>query len=519
MGKDVLIGIDSGTSGIKSVAFDLSGQQLAMGSVPNRYTSLPDGSVTQPLPQTWDDVAATLRELGTKLPGLAARTAALAVTGQGDGTWLIDGQNAPVGDAWLWLDSRAAPSVSRLGESDGDIARFQATGTGLNSCQQGVQLAHMQRHMPEVLQAADCALHCKDWLYLNLTGVRATDPTEACFTFGNFRTRSYDDTVIEALGLTGERGLLPEIVDGSRVTHPLTEQAAAQCGLLAGTPVSLGFVDVACTALGAGIYTAGQKAGCSIIGSTGMHMRAATPDEVQLGQDRTGYVMVLPIDGLVAQIQSNMAATLNIDWLLDVAADLLGEFAQGVTRDDLLGRIDGWVGPARAGAMLYHPYISEAGERGPFIDNNARAGFTGLNASHRFGDMMRAVVEGLALAARDCYGAMGTLPQEIRLSGGASKSPVLRQIMAAALNRPVRTVARAEAGAAGAAMMAAVAVGAFRDMPACIGEWVTPLLGDTEPPDAKLVEIYRAQFGEYVNTRKALTPVWAGLNAMREEPH
>ena len=74
--------------------------------------------------------------------------------------------------------------------------------------------------------------------------------------------------------------------------------------------------------------------------------------------------------------------------------------------------------------MLYHPYISEAGERGPFVNANARAGFIGLSSGHRFPDLLRAVVEGLGLAARDCYAAMGALPSELRLTGGAARSRV-----------------------------------------------------------------------------------------------
>ena len=64
----------------------------------------------------------------------------------------------------------------------------------------------MDRQRRTCSTAPRSALHCKDWLYLNLTGVRATDPSEASWTFGNFRTRRYDDTVIEALGLTRRRG-------------------------------------------------------------------------------------------------------------------------------------------------------------------------------------------------------------------------------------------------------------------------------------------------------------------------
>jgi erythritol kinase len=133
--------------------------------------------------------------------------------------------------------------------------------------------------------------------------------------------------VIETLGLSARRGLLPEIIDGTETTHALSPEAAAATGLLAGTPVCLGFVDIVLTALGAGIQTEGAVgATCSIIGSTGMHMRAVQNTDVYLNAEGTGYVIALPIPGMSAQVQSNMAATLNVDWLLNLACDLLAEF-------------------------------------------------------------------------------------------------------------------------------------------------------------------------------------------------
>ena len=447
-GADILIGIDSGTSVVKAVAFDLAGRQLASAAVLNRYATGADGSACQPLDQTWADCVQALRGLGDKVEGLARRTAAIAVTAQGDGTWLVGAGNEPVGDAWLWLDARAAPSVARLAAGPLERARFEATGTGLNTCQQGAQMAQMDRTVPGLLDRAEVALHCKDWLYLNLTGVRATDPSEASFTFGNFRTRRYDDTVIEALGLGHRRGLLPEIVEGTETTHPLTDAAAAMTGLKAGTPVSLGYVDMVMTALGAGLHTGESGAACSIIGSTGVHMLAKPATEVHLNAEGTGYVMALPVPGIVTQAQTNMAAALNIDWALRLAADLMAGTGHEIAFSDLVSRIEGWLAAARPGAILYHPYISEAGERGPFVDANARAGFIGLTSAHRFPDLLRAVVEGLGMAARDCYAAMGDMPSELRLTGGAARSRSLRGVLAAAVQAPVRVSSREEAGAA-----------------------------------------------------------------------
>jgi len=110
---------------------------------------------------------------------------------------------------------------------------------------------------------------------------------------------------------------------------------------------------------------------------------------------------------------------------------------------------------------------------------------------------------------------MGELPRELRLTGGAARSRALRGVLSAAVDAPVRVSAREEAGAAGAAMMAAVAIGAYPDMETCIAEWVTPLLGDAEAPDPALARTYEGLYPVYAAARRALVPVWNGLGALR----
>ena len=117
MTRDILIGIDAGTSVIKAVAFSLAGEQIAVAARPNVYQTLGGGQVEQDMHRTWADCAATLRELTERVPDLARRVAALAVTAQGDGTWLIDADGEPVGGGLLWLDSRAASLAVRLSQN------------------------------------------------------------------------------------------------------------------------------------------------------------------------------------------------------------------------------------------------------------------------------------------------------------------------------------------------------------------------------------------------------------------
>ncbi|RUW64011.1 FGGY-family carbohydrate kinase [Mesorhizobium sp. M7A.F.Ca.US.008.03.1.1] len=510
--KDLLIGIDAGTSVIKSIAFDLSGRQLAMTSVPNSFVTLEGGGAEQDLDQTWRDMARTVRDLAAKIPDLAQRTAAVAITGQGDGTWLIDGDGLPVSRAWLWLDARAGHLVDEMRADPRDRRRFDLTGTGLNSCQQGAQLAFMKKNHPDMLERAATALHCKDWLYFKMTGERATDPSEGTFTFGDFRSRTYSDEALDILDLTTHRRLLPPMLEGTTDHHPLSRSAAAETGLLEGTPVVLGYVDMVMTALGAGLYDPSGNVGCTVIGSTGIHTRfAATPDDVVLNDDGSGYTIAMPIPGAFAQLQSNMAATLNIDWVLGLARDVLTTAGGKPSHDELLKALDAWVEASEPGSLIYQPYISLAGERGPFVDPDARAGFIGLSVKHGFGDLARGVLEGLAFAARDCYQAMGAVPSEIRLSGGAARSPSLRRIIAAATRAQVRTSSRQEAGAAGAAMMAAVGLGVYGSMEDCAAEWVTPLLGDCDAYDEALSQTYDALFPSFVAARQALRPVWKGM--------
>lgn len=515
--KDVLIGIDAGTSVIKSVAFDTAGRQIAATSLPNRYDTLPGGGAEQDLARTWADTATTLRQLADKVPHLASRTIAIAVTGQGDGTWLIDKEGEPVAKGWLWLDARAAREVEEIRAGPEDRLRFEKTASGLAACQQGSQFVFMKRNMPELLARASTAFHCKDWLYFKLTGDRATDPSEATFTFGDFRTREYCDDVLDVLGVADLRHLLPPIVDGSRQSAGLSRAAAEATGLSAGTPVVLAYVDVVCTALGAGLFDRQRKPGCSIIGSTGMHMRLAeTPDDVLLNEAATGYTMTMPAPGVFAQTQSNMAATLNIDWVLGLASGILA--SQGIRRSngEMIALVDQWIASSQPASLIYQPYVSEAGERGPFVDANARAGFVGISSRHGYADMVRAVFEGLAFAARDCYAAMGPLPREIRLTGGAARSPALRNILGAAVGgADIRTSEREEAGAAGAAMIAAVCLGLYPSMDDCVGEWVSPLLGKAEPSDDKLAAIYEAMAPSYAMAHDALRPVWRSMAASK----
>ena len=248
MSDGVLIGIDAGTSVIKSVAFTTAGEQIAAAAIPNAYQTFADGGAEQDMARTWRDAAETLRQLSGKVPDLAKRLVAIAVTGQGDGMWLIDKAGEPVAPAWLWLDARAAAIAEDFVNSADHAAHYRRTGTGVNACQMSIQLAWMTRNRPDVLARATTGFHCKDWLYFKLTGIRATDPSEANFTFGQYVNRRYAPEILDKLGAPDAKAPAAGDRRGHRGRSTgFRPKPPALTGLKAGTPIVLGYVDVVCT--------------------------------------------------------------------------------------------------------------------------------------------------------------------------------------------------------------------------------------------------------------------------------
>ncbi len=515
---EVILALDAGTSVMKAAAYTTAGVEVAVAARVNEYEEGPGGRAEQDMRRTAADARLVLAELAGKLDG--HRPLALAVTGQGDGTWLVDAAHEPVAPALIWLDSRGGPIVDALRAGGAAAAAYNFTGTGLAACQQSAQLLWLERHRPEVLARAATALHCKDWLYLTLTGERATDPSEACFTFGDWRQRAYSPEVLVALGCRGMQRLLPPIVEGTRVSHPLLHDAAAATGLPSGLPVVLGYVDMMCTGLGCGLFGGNAASGVSILGSTGVHMRALLdPADFVASERMTGYSMLAPGAHGAAQMQTHMAASLNVDWVADIARQAIALTGETRSRAEVVAALDRLVDGARPAAALFHPFISAAGERGPFTDTNARASLLGVDRGVGLGELARAVFEGIGFAARDCYEAIGGPPAEIRVAGGTAKAVSMRRILAACLDRPVACVTQPEAGAAGAAMIAAINLGLFGSIGQAVDAWVTPLLQEPVLPDPELARTYAAHFPLYRASYAALPSFWRRLHDVRGTLH
>jgi sugar (pentulose or hexulose) kinase len=278
------IGIDVGTSTVKAAAFDATGRQLAVAARPVGL-SMHGGFVEQDMDEVYGAVVAVLDELTAEVDGPFELA---GLTGQGDGVWLVDSEGRPVRAAASWMDGRAHELLDQW-LADGTFETvFRRTGSAMFPGCPGPLLAWLAAHEPKSLDAAATALYCKDMVFQRLTGARATtDVSDASMPFLDPRTRSYDNGVVELLGLTRRRRLLAPVSD------PVATAETRGEGLPAGTRIANGPYDLPACALGAGVTEPGD--GLLIVGTCLASLVATT--ELDLSGEPAGLYISLDRPG------------------------------------------------------------------------------------------------------------------------------------------------------------------------------------------------------------------------------
>jgi sugar (pentulose or hexulose) kinase len=496
-----ILGIDAGTSVIKAALFDRDFREIVTAARRTQVrTPQPDRAEID-MGEVWAQTAGALRAVTAQID--AREIAAVALTGNMVGAWLIDGDGLPVRDAILWNDGRTQALIDRReAEKPGFMAHiFRSSGSVM---QQGCTLPLLRwlsEHEPDVLARAARALSCKGWLLYKLTGVMALDPTEASVLPGDTRTRSYSEAMIDWLGVRPQRNLLPAVLPSEAIAGTVSAAAADVTGLAAGTPVVIGAGDVPASALGAGAAAPGDA--CTLMGTTILNCLAL--DQPVFEPADVGLLFCLPPDGWL-RAMANIAGTTNLDW---VVALLYGaEQAAALDSRALFALLEDEArrSPPGAGGLLYLPYLSAAGIIAPVVHPGARAQFFGLNPTHGRADLLRAVYEGVAFAIRDGYAVIPADVRSIRLAGGGARSAFWSQMIADVTGRHVLIPEGSEFGARGAAALAAVGLGWY----ASVGEAVAVYAGQAHAfePQTDQVRGYEQRYRLYVQLRQQLMAVW-----------
>ena len=459
------VGIDVGTSMVKAAAFDEEGRQLAVEARPVDL-AIRGGFVEQDMEEVYGAVVAVLSALTAAVPGPVELA---GLTGQGDGVWLVDAAGRPVRAAVSWMDGRAHELLDQW-LADGTFETvFRRTGNAMFPGCPGPLLAWLEQHEPKSLDAAATALYCKDMVFQRLTGVRATDVSDASMPFLDPRTRAYDNRVVELLGLTHRRGLLAPVSDPLATARTLGE------GLPAGVPLANGPYDLPACALGAGLTAPGDgllivgTCLASLVGTTDLDL-TGEPAGLYISTDRVGYWL---------RAMPAMVGTAALDWVLSTT---------GVQHDEVDGLLEAT--PPGAHGVRVLPYFAPSGERAPFVEPRLRAELTGISLESGRGDLVRAVCEGIGYAARHCLEAAG-LTGTLAVCGGGTRSSAWMRLLSDVLGRPLRVV-EGEVGARGAVLAAAERHGVALDTAA----WTEPTA--TVQPDAGRAAYYTKAYEDHL---------------------
>ena len=275
----------------------------------------------------------------------------------------------------------------------------------------------------------------------------------------DLKQRNWSPEVLSALGIPAD--WMPPTYEGSEVTGKISPEAARITGLAAGTPVVAGGGDQAAQAVGVGVVDPGVIA--LTVGTSGV-VFATTPSALIEPEGRLhAFCHAVPDKWHLMGVMLSAAGSLQ--WYRDT-------LAAGISFDALLQEAE--LVPPGSEGLIFLPYLT--GERTPYPDPLARGAFIGLTVRHTRGHLTRAVLEGVAFGLKDSFGliqsaGLGQINQ-VRASGGAMKGALWRQILADILGTDLVETNTTEGGAFGAALLAGVGVGIWKDVPTACAETV-----------------------------------------------
>jgi xylulokinase len=471
-----VLAIDLGTSGCKAAVVGLDGRVRSFAFEPVKTHWVGPLGVEQDPEDWWTAlVRASTRALGTALVS-GARIEALACSCQGEGTIAVDRAGKPLGRAMLWMDMRGEAAVRRL--AGGWLPRVggydpiklwrwvRLTGgaPALSGKDPAGHIAYLREEQPEMFERAHKFLNVLDYVNYRLTGLFVSTVDSALTTWVTDNRRldaiDYDEGLLKQACIPREK--LPDIVRCTNVLGPLSAQAASALGLTAGVQVVAGAVDNTAAALGSGAV---QDRALHLYVGTSSWIAAHVPfKKTSLRNQVASLPCALPNRYLMTAMQS--AAGSNVNFLRDrllFPPDVLTPNGAGADFYARLGQAAAFSPPGAAG-LLYLPWL--AGERTPVDDPSLRATLLNMSLKHTRADVLRAVLEGVALNTRwmleSVADFLGELQPVITLVGGGGRSHLWAQIFADALGIAVKLpVDPIQVNVRGAAFLAGIGIGAL----------------------------------------------------------
>ncbi len=498
MPRPIVIVLDLGTQSVRAGAVSVEGDILAISQAFHEVSNPQPGWAQQRPAQWWENACRALRELATKVDFSANAPAAFAACGQMHGPVGVT-EDGALTTEWtqIWCDKRCQEQCDALlaHHDENELARL--TGNPVQSGWVSLKVRWIAEHRPDVYARTRWFLVPKDFINYRMTGVAATDPSEASGTYlWDATTDAYSDHLAELVGVDLKK--FAPVHRAAEIIGAVTDEAAVQTGLPAGLPVIAGGADFIVSMLGLGLTE--QGAAADITGTSTLFMVHLARPLVAPGFSNLRHV----VGGWLPFTMLDCGGLAN-KWALDFIAS-----AREASFDyDRLVALAEQAPPGSDGLMFY-PY--PLGERRR-ENTAARGAFYGLTLNHRAPHLARAVMEGVAMAVGQSlcrFAAAGVEITRVYAAGGGTRNRLLNQIKADVYGVPLELTDEPEAGVKGLALLGAQGAGLIDDAAATARARAKSFA--VIEPDPARVDFYRRQMDEFQRMYDHLLGYWSGAS-------
>ncbi|MDD5748328.1 MAG: FGGY-family carbohydrate kinase [Actinomycetota bacterium] len=502
----LVIAHDVGTGGSKVALTDFKGRILASKFCPYE-TSYPKEHWAEQEPDGWwRAITSTTREVVSDSGVDPGRISGVIFSTQMIGVLPVDRGGSPLRKAIIWLDGRAQEQAQRI------IRRLTKTllltiAGGLPTGKDVIpKLMWLKENEPDVYSETYKFLEVNSYLVQRCCGEFVYDYSAASGTgMFDFKKKEWDPFLFKLFKLDLTK--MPRVDASSAKAGELKGDAASEMGLPPGIPVFVGTGDIPSATVGSGALEDGQ--GHVYIGSSGW-IAVTVPKSVNDG--KKGIVSIASADPeryiLLSETESAGAC---FKWFAEEVTPKASDIGEGKDIFDYLNELASKAPPGSNG-ILFCPWIY--GERSPIPDATVRGGFVNLSIDNRRPDLVRSVLEGVALHGRwmlESVRPLGFSSPVLRAIGGGAKSDLWMQIYADVTGVRIERVEEPqESGARGAALIAALGLGFYRDFPS-ISE-VVKVSGVFEPRK-EYREVYDESFDAMKEVYRSLKKLYERLNA------
>jgi len=465
--KTHILALDQGTSSSRSIVFDAQGHIVAMAQREFRQIYPRPGWVEHDPQELWDTQLATAREALAKAGLTAADIASIGITNQRETSLLWNRRTGePVYNAIVWQDRRAEPTCAAL-RAAGHEATFRArTGLIVDAYFSGTKLKWLLDEVPgarDAAQRGELAFGTVDtWLMWKLTGgtLHATDVSNASRTLMlNVHSNTWDEDLLALLDIP--RAVLPQVFPSSHeYGHARAEWLGAELpiGGVAGDQQSALFGQ-ACFKAGLAKNTYGT--GCFMLMHTGPQFLSSTNGLITTSAAQRGAEPEFALEGSV------FIGGAVVQWLRDGLRAIQGS-----------GQVQSLAESVPdSGGVMFVPAFTGLGA--PYWNADARGAIVGLTRGSTVAHIARAALESIAFQSaallgamsRDAVAAGGAPVAELRVDGGACVNDLLMQFQADLLGIPVVRPKVIETTALGAAYLAGLSSGVYRNLDELAAQW------------------------------------------------